>query len=120
MVISKKIYRAKVLKRFAENDVAILQILTNKPLPCIKLGIPNEILLGNFNFTVGYPAIEIFGTNPKFYHSAVRIDPLLKDIQGLLSYKIEKSSDSEVKPNQKVFQKVVRSSAIVLNCKKDG
>jgi len=178
VVISKKIYRAKVLKRFAENDVAILQILTTKPLPCIKLGIPNEILLGNFNFTVGYPAIEIFGTNPKFYRSyisglegpngnpemiqmsadgglglsgggvfqmdgcligliselfvdrtgempdefvyAVRIDPLLKDIQGFLSYKIEKSSDSEVKPNQKVFQRAIEASAIVLNCKKDG
>ena len=149
VVISKKIYRAKVLKRFAENDVAILQILTNKPLPCIKLGIPNEILLGDFNFAVGYPAIEIFGTNPKFYRSyisglegpngnadmfqicadgglgfsgggvfqmdgcliglvseifvddtgelpddfvyATKIDPLLKDIQGYLSYKIEKS-----------------------------
>jgi S1-C subfamily serine protease len=178
VVISKKIYRAKVLKRFAENDVAILQILTNKPLPFIKLGIPNEILLGDFNFAVGYPAIEIFGTNPKFYRSyisglegpngnpemfeifadgcygfsgggvfqmdgcliglvsklfvdrtgempdefvyAVRIDPLLKDIQGLLSYKIEKSSDSEVKANQKVFQRVIESSAIVLNCKNDG
>jgi S1-C subfamily serine protease len=178
VVISKKIYRAKVLKRFAENDAAILQILTTKPLPCLKLGIPNEILLGNLNFTVGYPAIEIFGTNPKFYHSyisglegpngnpamfeicadgglglsgggvfqmdgcliglisqlfvdhtgtmpddfvyAARIDPLLKDIQGFLSYKIEKSSDSEVKPNQKVFQKAIEASAIVLNCKKDG
>jgi len=178
VVIGREIYRAKVLKRFAENDVAILKILTTKPLPCIKLGIPNEILLGNFNFTVGYPAIEIFGTNPKFYRSyisglegpngnpemvqifadgcygfsgggvfqmdgcliglvsklfvdrtgempdefvyAVRIDPLIKDIQGFLSYKIEKSSDSEVKQNQKVFQKVVRSSVIVLNCKKDG
>jgi S1-C subfamily serine protease len=178
VVIGREIYRAKVLKRFAENDVAILQILTNKPLPSIKLGIPNEILLGDFNFTVGYPAIEIFGTNPKFYRSyisglegpngnpemvqifadgcygfsgggvfqmdgcliglvsklfvdrtgempdefvyAVRIDPLLKDIQGFLSYKIEKSSDAEVKPNQKVFQKVVRSSVIVLNCKNEG
>jgi S1-C subfamily serine protease len=178
VVIGKKIYRAKVLKRFAENDVAILQLLTTKPLPFIKLGIPNEILLGDFNFTVGYPAIEIFGTNPKFYRSyisglegpngnsdmfqifadgcygfsgggvfqmdgcliglvskifidhtgkmpddfvyAVRIVPLLKDIQGYLSYKIEKSSDSEVKPNQKVFQRVIESSAIVLNCKKDG
>jgi S1-C subfamily serine protease len=67
VVISKKIYRAKVLKRFAENDVAILQIFKNKPLPFIKLCIPNEIFLGDFNFTVGYPAIEIFGTNPKFY-----------------------------------------------------
>jgi serine protease Do len=178
VVISKKIYRAKVLKRFAKNDVAILQILTNKPLPFIKLCIPNAILLGDFNFAVGYPAIETLGTNPKFYRSyisgleginsnpamfqmsadggiglsgggvfqmdgcliglvaqkfvdhtgempddfvyAVRIDPLLKDIQGYLSYKIEKSSDSEVKPNQNVFQRVIESSAIVLNCKKDG
>jgi hypothetical protein len=57
---------------------------------------------------------------PDEFVYAVRIDPLIKDIQGFLSYKIEKSSDSEVKQNQKVFQKVVRSSAIVLNCKKDG
>jgi hypothetical protein len=49
-----------------------------------------------------------------------RIDPLLKDIQGFLSYKIEKSSDSEVKPNQKVFQKAIEASAIVLNCKKEA
>jgi len=178
VVIGKEIYRAKVLRRFTENDVAILQILTTKPLPSIKLGVPNPVFLGDFNFTVGYPAIEMLGTNPKFYRSyisglegpngnpemiqmsadgglglsgggvfqmdgcligliselfvdrtgempdefvyAVRIDPLLKDIQGFLSYKIEKSSDSEVKPNQKVFQKAIEASAIVLNCKKDG
>jgi S1-C subfamily serine protease len=178
VVIGKKIYRAKVLKRFAKNDVTILQILTTKPLPFIKLGIPNPISLGNFNFAVGFPSVKLFGTNPKFYHSfitglegpngnpemfqicadgglglsgggvfqmdgnliglvseifiddtgvmpddfvyAARIDPLLKDIQGFLSYKIEKSSDSEVKPNQKVFQRAIEASAIVLNCKKDG
>ena len=178
VVIGKKIYRAKVLKRFIINDVAILQILTNKPLPSINLGIPNPVFLGDFNFTVGYPAIEIFGTNPKFYRSyisglegpngnsdifqicadggcgfsgggvfqmdgcliglvseifvddtgelpddfvyATRIDPLLKDVQGFLSYKIEKSSDSEGKSNQKNFQKVIESSVIVLNCKNEG
>lgn len=178
VVIGKKIYRAKVLKRFTKNDVAILQILTNKPLPSIKLGIPNPVFLGDFNFTVGYPAIEIFGTNPKFYRSyisglegpngnhamfqiffdgglgfsgggvfqmdgcliglvsemfvddtgelpddfvyATKIDPLLKDIQGYLSYKIEKSSDSEGKSNRKIFQKVIESSVIVLNCKNEG
>ena len=177
VVIGKKIYRAKVLKRFIINDVAILQILTNKPLHSIKLGIPNPVFLGDFNFTVGYPAIEIFGTNPKFYRSyisglegpngnsemfqifadgglgfsgggvfqmdgcliglvsemfvddtgkmpddfvyATKIDPLLKDIQGFLSYKIEKSSDSEGKSNQKIFQKVIESSVIVLNCKNE-
>ena len=178
VVIGKKIYRAKVLKRFIINDVAILQILTNKPLPSIRLGIPNPVFLGDFNFTVGYPAIEIFGTNPKFYRSyisglegpngnvdmfqicadgglgfsgggvfqmdgcllglvskifvdhtgkmpddfvyAAKIDPLLKDIQGYLSYKIEKSSDSEGKSKQKIFQKVIESSIIVLNCKNEG
>lgn len=178
VVIGKKIYRAKVLKRFIINDVAILQILTTKPLPFIKLGIPNPVFLGDFNFTVGYPAIEIFGTNPKFYRSyisglegpngnadmfqicadggcgfsgggvfqmdgcliglvseifvdhtgkmpddfvyAAKIDPLLKDIQGYLSYKIEKSSDSEGKSNQKIFHKVIESSVIVLNCKNEG
>ena len=178
VVMGKKIYRAKVLKRFIINDVAILQILTTKPLPSIKMGVPKPIFLGDFNFTVGFPSIKIFGTNPKFYRSyisglegpngnsdmfqicsdgslglsgggvfemngnliglvseiflddtgvmpddfvyAARIDPLLKDIQGYLSYKIEKSSDSEVIPNQKVFQKVVKSSVIVLNCKNEG
>ena len=178
VVIGKEIYRAKVLKRFAENDVAILQISTNKPLPFIKLGIPNSIFLGDFNFTVGFPSIKVFGTNPKFYRSyisglegpngnpamfqifsdgglgfsgggvfqmdgcliglvseifvdatgelpddfvyAARIDPLLKDIQRFLSYKIEKSSDSEGKSNQKIFQKVIESSVIFLNCKNEG
>ena len=57
---------------------------------------------------------------PDDFVYAARIDPLLKDIQGYLSYKIEKSSDSEVIPNQKVFQKVVKSSVIVLNCKNEG
>ena len=71
VVIGKKIYRAKVLKRFIINDVAILQILTNKPLAFVRLGIPNSIFLGDFNFTVGYPAVEIFGTNPKFYRSYI-------------------------------------------------
>ena len=178
VVMGKKIYRAKVLKRFIINDVAILQISTNKPLPSIKLGIPNSIFLGDFNFTVGFPSIKIFGTNPKFYRSyisglegpngnsdmfqicsdgslglsgagvfemngnliglvseifvddtgkmpddfvyATKIDPLLKDIQGYLSYKIEKTSDSEWKSNQKVFQKTIESLVIVLNCKKEG
>ena len=55
---------------------------------------------------------------PDDFVYAVRIDPLLKDIQGFLSYKIEKSSDSEV--NQKVFQKAIEASAIVLNCKKEA
>lgn len=177
VVMGKKIYRAKVLKRFIINDVAILQILTTKPLPFIKLGIPNPIFLGDFNFTVGFPSVKLFGTNPKFYRSyisglegpngnadmlqmsadgglglsgsgvfqmdgcligllseifvdhtgtmpddfvyATKIESLLKDIQGYLSYKIEKSSDSEGIPNQKIFQTVVKSSVIVLNCKKD-
>lgn len=178
VVMGKKIYRAKVLKRFIINDVAIIQILTTKPLPFIKLGIPNPIFLGDFNFTVGFPSIKVFGTNPKFYRSyisglegpngnsdmfqicsdgsfglsgggvfqmdgcliglvsgifvddtgempddfvyATKIESLLEAIEGYLSYKIEKSSDSEGKSNQKIFQKVIESSVIVLNCKNEG
>jgi hypothetical protein len=57
---------------------------------------------------------------PDEFVYAVRIDPLLKDIQGFLSYKIEKSSDSEVKSDQKIFQRAIEASVIVLNCKKNG
>ena len=64
--------------------------------------------------------VDDTGKMPDDFVYAARIDPLLKDIQGYLSYKIEKSSDSEVIPNQKVFQKVVKSSVIVLNCKNEG
>ena len=173
VVIGKDIYRAKVLKRFSASDVAILRVISKKPLPFMKLGIPEPILLGDFNFTVGFPALELFGTNPKFYRSyisglegadgdpenfqicadvcsgmsggavfqlngiinglisegytgktesihnfvfATKIGPLLKDIQPYLSYKIEKSSNSDFRSDRKIFQKAIEASVIVLNC----
>ena len=175
VVIGKEIYRAKVLKRFAKNDVAILRVISKKHLPFMKLGIPEPILLGDFNFTVGFPALELFGTNPKFYRSyisglegangnpemfqicadachgisgsavfqlngilnglisegytgktesihnfvfATKIAPILKDIQRYLSYKIEKSSNSDFRSDRKIFQKAIEASVIVLNCQK--
>ena len=141
----------------------------------MKLGIPEPILLGDFNFTVGFPALELFGTNPKFYRSyisglegangnpemfqicadachgisgsavfqlngilnglisegytgktesihnfvfATKIGPILKDIQRYLSYKIEKSSNSDFRSDRKIFQKAIEASVIVLNCQK--
>lgn len=175
VVIGKEIYRAKVLKRFSASDVAILRVISKKPLPFMKLGIPEPILLGDFNFTVGFPALELFGTNPKFYRSfisglegaggdpemfqicadacsgmsggavfqlngiinglisegytgktesihnfvfATKIAPILKDIQSYLSYKIEKSSNSDFRSDRKIFQKAIEASVIVLNCPK--
>ena len=175
VVIGKDIYRAKVLKRFSASDVAILRVISKKPLPFMKLGIPEAILLGDFNFTVGFPALELFGTNPKFYRSyisglegangnpemfqicadachgisgsavfqlngilnglisegytgktesihnfvfATKIGPILKDIQRYLSYKIEKSSNSDFRSDRKIFQKAIEASVIVLNCQK--
>lgn len=176
VVIGKEIYRAKVLKRFSASDVAILRVISKKNLPFMKLGIPEPILLGDFNFTVGFPALELFGTNPKFYRSyisglegegadpemfqicadvcsgmsggavfqlngiinglisegytgktesvhnfvfATKIAPILKDIQRYLSYKIEKSSNSDFRSDRKIFQKAIEASVIVLNCKNE-
>ena len=75
---------------------------------------------GNLIGLVSEIFLDDTGVMPDDFVYAARIDPLLKDIQGYLSYKIEKSSDSEGKSNQKIFQKVIESSVIVLNCKNEG
>jgi S1-C subfamily serine protease len=59
---------ASVLLKDAENDIAFLKLDKTPQLPPsnIRIGDSSKIRMGDEVFTIGYPAYQILGKNPKY------------------------------------------------------
>jgi len=59
---------AKILLKDAENDIAFLKLEQSPQLPAseIRIGDSSKIRMGDEVFTIGYPAHQILGMNPKY------------------------------------------------------
>ena len=64
---------ASVLLKDAENDIAFLKLEKTPQLPPsnIRIGDSSKIRMGDEVFTIGYPAYQILGENPKYTRGEV-------------------------------------------------
>ncbi len=64
---------ASVLLKDAENDIAFLKLEKTPQLPQsnIRIGDSSKIRMGDEVFTIGYPAYQILGENPKYTRGEV-------------------------------------------------
>lgn len=68
MFLNGEKINATVLLKDAENDIAFLKLEQSPQLPAseIRIGDSSKMRMGDEVFTIGYPAHQILGMNPKY------------------------------------------------------
>jgi S1-C subfamily serine protease len=78
---------AEVIAEDADHDVAILRTRAVPP-EVLGLGGPDDARLGTHVFTIGFPATDVLGTEPKYTEGAIAALSGFQDDEGLLQVSV--------------------------------